>query len=136
MTTIKLDPGSVEMTDSDRADVAALQLALDLMLADPGRVDQVTRMLAESSPWEVARFCSYCQQATRLALRPWMTPPCHIHTRENAEAILEKGGVLEKGSNCGPAHLVLDMIDAGVSRWHPDPFAALAEAKRGGHRER
>jgi hypothetical protein len=137
---------SRELTDRDRADIAALQMALDLTLdndpQDEGRVEQVTHFINghENQPprslWEVAKFCSYHQQVTRLELRPWMSPPCHIHTRERAEAILKKGefpaadGSGNDVSDCGPARLVLDMLDAGVSRWHPDPLVAVAEAKQ------
>jgi hypothetical protein len=138
---------NVELSDADRADIAALQLALDLTLAndppDPGRVEQVTNFLngykgaPPRSPWEVARFCSYYQQTRRLELCPWMDPPCEIHTRERAEAILAKGYIPARDgsdndiSDCGPARLTLDMIDAGVSRWHPDPVRGIAEARRG-----
>jgi hypothetical protein len=137
----------VEPSDSDLADIAALQLALDLTLAgdppDQGRVEQVTDFINGNgnpqqpprSPWEVARFCSYYQQMMRLELAPWMSPPCHIHTRQNAEAILKKG--IRPGcdsgndiSDCGSARLTLDMIDVGVSRWHPDPVRAIGEARQ------
>jgi hypothetical protein len=131
---------ATDLTDTDRADIAALQLALDLTLADDppsqGRVDQVRSMLQEESPWRVAKFCSYYQQMRRLELAPWKQPPCWIHTRENAEAILAKGPFIaadDSGadtSDCGPARLTLDMIALGVSRWHPDPVRAVAEARR------
>jgi hypothetical protein len=134
----------VELRDSDSADIAALQLALDMTLngADRGRVKQVKDKLngwgnqRPESPWEVAKFCSYFQQTTHLELAPWMDPPCCIHTREKAEAILKKGprpahdDSGEDTSDCGPARLVLDMLDAGVSRWHPDPVGAIAEARQ------
>jgi hypothetical protein len=134
--------GSRELNDRDKADIAALQLALDLTLADPdeGRVEQVTHFIEgwgnqpPRSLWEVARFCSYYQQTKRLELCPWMDPPCYIHTRERAEAILAKGAIPAADgsghdvSDCGPAQLVLDMLDAGISRWQPDPIKAIAEA--------
>jgi hypothetical protein len=77
----------------------------------------------------VAKFCSYVQQVRRLGLPPWATPPCWIHTRENAGAILVKGSVADT-SDADSARLTIDMIDAGVSRWHPDPVRAVAEARR------
>jgi hypothetical protein len=137
---------AVELSDADRADIEALQRAIDLTLAndppDPGRVKQVTDMLdgydhePPRSPWEVARFCSYVQQTRRLELRPWATPPCWIHTREKAMAILAKGVIPAKDgsgndiSDCAPARLLLDLLDLGISAWHPDPVRAIAEAKQ------
>jgi hypothetical protein len=137
---------AVELSDSDRADIAALQLAVDLTLDNdpphPGKVKQVKGFLngygnePPRSLWEVARFCAYHQQVRRLELRPWMSPPCWIATREAAEAILAKGTIPAADnsgndvSDCGPARLVLDMLDAGVSAWHPDPVKAVAEARQ------
>jgi hypothetical protein len=130
---------AVELTDSDKADIAALQMALDLILdndpPDQGKIEQVTDFLNKRDPWEVAKFCSLCQQKRRLELLLWMDAPCQIHTRERAEAILAKGhrpayGGGDDISDCGPARLTLDMIDLGISRWHPDPMRAIAEAKR------
>jgi hypothetical protein len=124
---------AIELTDADRV---ALQLALELTLANdppaPGTVEQVGDMLNERSQEEVAEFCCYYQQTTRLALRPWMDPPCSIRTRERAEAILENGPATVNGgdvSNCATARLTLDMLDAGVSPFHPDPIGAIAAAR-------
>jgi hypothetical protein len=127
-----------ELTDRDRADIDALMMAFDLTLDnDPpwrGKVKEVKDALRgyENHPgreWEVAKDCSLHQQRLRLELPVWngMDTPCTIHTRENAEAILKRG---DDDLDYGTALLVLDMLDAGVSRWHPDPVRAIAEAKQ------
>jgi hypothetical protein len=99
----------------------------------PGTIEQVGDMLLNGrSQEEVAELCCYHQQTTRLALRPWMDAPCDIRTRERAEAILANGAVVINGgdvSNCAAARLLLDMLDLGVSPWHPDPIRAIAAAR-------
>jgi hypothetical protein len=137
-----------ELTD---VDLAALQLAIDLTLAGdpegPGRAEQVRDMLQgyrsqitdhPPQPWfEVASFCASCQQTARLNLLvPCLTAPCDILTREAAEDILEEGpipachDVSIDISNCMPARLLLDMLNAGISPYHPNPLAAIAEARQ------
>jgi hypothetical protein len=118
------------MTTKD--DQAALKLAVELMLKDPDMVDHVLDMIDEcglekrGALLKVGKFCSYYQQTSRLELEPWVSPPCWIYTREAAEAILTKGNLY----NCASARLLLDMLDAGVSAFHPDPVGAIAEAKQ------
>jgi hypothetical protein len=130
------------LSDVDRS---ALQLALDLTLADDppdgGRVEQVTDFLKgygnhAPRPWfEVASFCSYHQQMERLHLLPSQLPPSDILTREEAEAILEDGFIAACHdpridiSNCQSAKLLLTMLDLGISPYHPNPAAAIAEAR-------
>jgi hypothetical protein len=132
----------IDETDLSEVDRAALQLALDLTLAndppDPGRVEQVTDFL-NGRPWyEVATFASYHQQMARLHLRPWQSPPCWIVDREEAEAILEEGPEPARNdrsvdvSNCQTARLTIAMLDLGISPFHPDPAKAIAEARRHG----
>src|SRR5262245_39994396 len=89
--------------DYTETDLAALQLALDLTIADdppdhPGRVEQVTHFLNGNGryepprPWlEVAEFCAYHQQMRRLNCYPWQLPPSSIMTAEVADMILKQG---------------------------------------------
>jgi hypothetical protein len=122
-------PRPRELRDSELsdADMAALQLAIDMTLADPPS--------ASSDEWrDAALGCVYHQQITRLGLPPWASPPCWIVTREEAEAILEtepmRNGNDRDISNHAPAQLLLDMLDCGVSAFHPDPVRAVNEARR------
>jgi hypothetical protein len=119
-------------------DRAAMQLAIDLTLAnephDPATVEQVNDFLngyanEPPRPWrEVGVHCSYHQQMRRLKLKPNVEPPCEIITSQRAKSILRSGDSYEPSR--GSAQLLLDMLDAGVSAYHPDPFTAIAEAKR------
>ncbi len=100
----------------DTKDLEALQLALKLTLEeqDDGRVEQVRSMLADRSrSWfDTASFCAYHQQIKALQLEPWDDPPMcaepdtYPHTQEAGQ-------------------LLGRMLRAGVSRYHPDPLAAL-----------
>jgi len=58
---------------------------------------------------------AYSLQMDNLKLKPWQWPPCWV----------EPGDRRHKQA----AKLLRDMLAAGVSRWHPDPLAAI-EAKR------
>lgn len=46
---------------------------------------------------------------------PWQEPPCCAGPAKHCDPDARK--------------LLEQMLAAGVSRWHPDPMAALAEAK-------
>lgn len=143
------DPDLADLTDLTEADLAALQLAVDLTLADdppdPGRTEQVMDFLqgygnehftVPPRPWrEVAEFCSYHQQTTRLDLLLATSPPCCILTVEQADAILRKGprpGRVSGADNsdCSSARLLKRMLRYGVSPYHPDPLRAIADAKK------
>ena len=110
-------------------DKAALELAMSRCKAEgAGRAEQIESMLngthyADKSfgkwadpprPWaEVAQFAAYCAQFIALRLRPWERPPCHSSGEGDDAA----------------AVLLRRMLKAGISRWHPDPMAALEAAK-------
>jgi hypothetical protein len=138
-----------DLTEVDRD---ALQLAIDLTLLDDppdrGRVEQVTDFLngagefLPARPWrEVAEFCAYHQQMRRLKLYSWSSSPCWIITEAEANAILARGpipaadGSGKDISNCSSAELLKRMLRAGVSPYHPNPLAALVEAKRAKRRK-
>jgi len=119
-----------EDDEFDLVDRAALELAIKLTLEekDQGRVAQVKSMLADlQRPWsETACFCAYHRQARVLDLHPWEEPPCHIYPDDEEYMAIR-----------GPRHVTAEavtllkrMLDAGISRYHPDPLAALEAAKR------
>jgi hypothetical protein len=126
-----------QLIDNDHA---ALQLALDLTLADDpvdeGRIEQVQSMLADREWLEVATFTAYHQQMARLNLHVAARPPCWIVTDEEADLILRVGPRLAMDgsgrdiSNCKPARLLKRMLRHGISPYHPNPIAALKEAQR------
>jgi hypothetical protein len=100
----------------DERDTAALTLAMERARAD-GRGPQLDRMLEARSWQRVAKFAAYVCQCEALELRPHETPPCHVNnprtTREHEQ---------------DAAKLLRRMLRHGVSKWHPDPAAAIAAA--------
>ena len=68
-------------------------------------------------PWEkVAKFAAYCVQGDSLNLLPWEDPPC-LGDMPPADCDPKAKKLLQK------------MRAHGVSKYHPDPMAAIAEAK-------
>ena len=94
-----------------KIDKAALELALETVLQgkEPGRADQVRKMLREDG-WEyTAKFCSSLLQRQRLQLKPWDKPPCRLNAPDDSEA----------------GRLLAQMLAAGMSRFDPDPIQVL-----------
>ena len=105
----------IDLTEIDHA---ALKLAVDLTLADPDqdRVEQMQKMMEQDPWWEYATFASYYQQTRNLHLKPWQDPP---------------SAVLDDDKNDPDAVRLLNrMLKRGISRFHPDPMAALRESRR------
>jgi hypothetical protein len=91
-------------------DQDALQRAMTIARAmDRGRAEQLDAKLADE-PWaEVAAFASHVCQIHALRLRPWERPPASIADNDD-----------------GPAGILLRrLLAAGLSRFEPDPIAAL-----------
>ena len=108
----------------EKNDLDALELAIAQTLAeDDGRREQVDSMLEEDW-WHGATFASYHRQCDSLHLKVWESPPC-CFDEDNIDADADdiRGGE--------PAlQLLQEMLDLGISRWHPDPLAAIEAAKR------
>ena len=99
-----------------KADKDALERALTMCRAEPDRAEQIASMLADRSWWDVATFAAYHCQNRALKLKPWEDPPCFVEPDdlEHPQAV----------------KLLKEMLAAGVSRWDPDPLAAIAQAKQ------
>ena len=110
------------LSDIDRQ---ALELAI--VIGRTLRPDLIDRYLAEK-PWlEAAIDASHICQETKLNLRPWQCwPPCAVDVDDNDKPGLEHRGIRNS------AALLRKMLSLGISRWHPDPIAAIeaAEAER------
>lgn len=108
------------------ADKAALELALSRILGSPEHAhhDQIKAKLA-SEPWaDVARFAASSEQIDTLNLKPWQAPPSHI---DDPEAVIALG---TSHPDYKAAKLLQRMLARGVSRFAPDPLAAIEAAKR------
>jgi hypothetical protein len=95
----------------DPIDMVALQLAIAKARAGDKRR---AAMLTDRCWLEVAQFAAYDCQFRALRLKPWQIPPCLV-ADENEPRVGEEAA----------AKLLHKMLRAGVSRWHPDPLAAL-----------
>lgn len=107
----------------NKIDKAAFELAMEQARCDPLTAEQLdsklkgTRM-SDGRGWaippakwhEVAVAAAYHCQIKSLKLKPWQTPPCYAN---------------EDGD--GPADILLrKMTEGGISRFDPNPVAALA----------
>jgi hypothetical protein len=105
-----------------RIDRTALKLAIQQTLAAGGvEAEQIRNKLARESWEEVAQFAAYSRQCVTLRLRPWEAPPAHTYD--------EGRDPEDYGGRPKELALLRRMLRAGVSRWHPNPPAALAEAE-------
>ena len=102
-----------------KVDREALKRAMEQASREPGRAEQLDSMLTER-PWEeVAEFAACVCQSRSLRLRPWMRPPC----------LVDNGREYPPWNEAGQ-RLLKEMLALGVSRWHPDPLAAIEEKRR------
>lgn len=111
-----------QLTDRDRD---ALTRALALAHTESrARSHQLDAMLAEGRPWEkVAGFAAYSQQVARLKLQPWEFPPVWITDIDAALNVRDDARHIP-----GSARLLQKMLAHGISRFEPDPLAALERA--------
>lgn len=103
------------MTDLSKTknDHAALRLPIEhARAASRVRAEQIDDFLQERDWAEVAWFAAQCAQRKALRLKVWELPPCCVDPDDGTRA----------------AKLLRKMLAAGVSRFHPDPLAALEEA--------
>jgi hypothetical protein len=107
-----------------KADRDALQRALKIAGEDLSRAGQLASKL-KTEPWQdVAAFAAAICQSKSLRLRPWESPP----------ACLEAGDEdFDNGRNRAGVRLLERLEAAGLSRYEPDPLAAL-EALQGRRR--
>jgi hypothetical protein len=116
----------VTLTETDRA---ALTLAIERARAqDAGLAQQIDLILADTDWREVGMFAAACCQRQALGLKPWQIPPCRIRDPEHPDRSRER----RRGEIDGrydAARLLRQMYDLGISRWHPDPLAAIEEKK-------
>ena len=105
-----------------RIDRRALRLAIEVCRREPGRDEQITAKL-KTETWEsVGRFCSTVAQGRKLDLKPWQLCPCDVLPAE-----------VETSPPHHQAHAAFElqrrMLRLKISKFHPDPLAAIAEAE-------
>jgi hypothetical protein len=103
---------------SDVVDRLALQLAVEQTLAEGGESRRQIQDKLKDEPWfDVAEFCAFHRQFQTLDLKPWEVPPCEICPEAGLDDPQGK-------------ELLRQMLALGISRYHPDPRAAIEQAKR------
>jgi hypothetical protein len=101
------------MMTKQMSDERALAEAMRIARLEPGRAWQLDQKLKDE-PWrDVAEFAASCVQSRALHLKPWETAPCDI---------------LDHDPDSPGKRLLKRMLKAGVSRYAPDPLAALEAA--------
>jgi hypothetical protein len=114
----------VTLSETDRA---ALTLAIErARTQDAGFAQQIDRMLADTDWMEVGMFLAACCQRQTLRLKPWQIPPCRIRDPDHPDRSRDRRyGQID--GRYDAARLLRQMYDLGISRWHPDPLAAIEE---------
>jgi hypothetical protein len=84
----------------------------------------VNAIIRTASTPAVAKFASYSAQIESLALQPWQDPPCCARLCNLAKPFDDPRGERES------ADVLKRLLDAGLSRYEPDPLAAIAEAEQ------
>src|SRR5262249_55955999 len=115
-TNLRAAPMRWTMPDKD---TIALRECMEIACRDPATKQQLTSMLENQSWHEVARFACSCVQSASLNLFPWQGPPCALSEDPEDENAVNQAGV----------KLLQRMLAAGVSRFDPDPLAALGRKK-------
>jgi hypothetical protein len=109
---------------SDDVDRDALERCMKIAQRDPLRTEHLASKLEDEGWRAVAEFAAYGCQIESLSLKPWQSPPCHID--EDAD---EPDNAEREPDTIG-RKLLRQMLRAGVSRFDPDPLAALRRVKR------
>jgi hypothetical protein len=106
-------------------DRAALELAIEIDLAngDAAARERIKTKLREESRIQVGKSCAYGQQCTNLKLAPWQPPPCQAEIDDDDG---NDGPIMGRRA---AAELLRKMLALGVSKFHPDPLRAIAEAE-------
>jgi len=115
MTTPADDKGE----ELDPVDQKALERALAM-------VRQIDSKLEDEPRVDVARFAAYCCQCNNLHLKPWQPPPCWV---DELVSDIHAGpdGI---GGQYQAAKLLQRLLEAGLSRFEPDPESALKEVRK------
>lgn len=92
----------------------ALELAWEALIAS--EFDVVKLRIGTDND---KKFASYSMQVDNLKLKPWQSPPCHLYGEDRVDDCDHHADKIFRR-----------MLDAGISIWHPDPLAALAEVAK------
>jgi hypothetical protein len=116
MTDAAVNLDDDNLDDDDRR---ALERCIEIAKRRPSRAEQLEGKLQQGDPWiEVAELACCVVQSRVLNLKPWQLPPCNEDEDDPDPYDRDAQKLLRQ------------MLAAGVSRYEPDPLAALQQAKR------
>jgi hypothetical protein len=114
------------MTTLSRVDREALDRALRIARAESAEeAAHIDRLMAARGWQWAAESAVYHLQCKALRLRPWQPPPCWIRDLEGDLAAGDDG----ISGRYRAALLTQRLLRAGLSRFEPDPVAALERAE-------
>jgi hypothetical protein len=96
------------------SDRDALEAAITIVRKHPERWREFQALVLERGWQAAAKICVYDCQTRSMRLRWWEKPPCVAGTQGKDRA----------------ARLLRRMLGRGISRYHPNPLAAIEEAGR------
>ncbi len=97
----------------EEIDRNALDRAIDILRASPERHEQIEAKLLKEGFEKAGQFAAYSCQCTNLNLKPYQEPPCWADENEADPKDIDAQALL------------LEMLNAGLSRYEPDPLKAL-----------
>jgi hypothetical protein len=114
MTNTDTDDEALSLDNLDAGDLDALKRCLEI-----AKRDRETRELMAEKPVNEAMeaACYHCQHAA-LSLKTWQEPPC-VADEDDPDP-----------RDPGAQKLLRELLQAGISRYEPDPLAALQRVKR------
>jgi hypothetical protein len=125
----RMPPTELETEELDPIDREALTRAIEICRTKKGPVDrqQIERKL-DKQPWfEAAYFAVFSCQTDALTLKPWQPTPAQIDDLEGVIATGDDG----VGGRYAAARLLQRLLEAGLSRFEPDPVGALKRKPAG-----
>src|SRR5262245_8016292 len=103
-----------KMTTKDH-DTLALEQAMEIACRDPQTKVHIEEMLEHNDWREVAEFAAFACQSRSLNVQPWEAVPSMNIDPDGDDPRYN-----------GARKLLRRMLANGVSRYHPDPLAALS----------
>jgi hypothetical protein len=94
----------------------------------PDHAERIDQQIAKEGFEKAGRDAAYSCQYAALRLRPWEWTPSWVEPND-IDAILAKQDHDSRDMRTA-AVLLRKMLNAGLSRWEPDPMTALVQAKK------
>jgi hypothetical protein len=114
MTDIDTDDDALDLDNLDEVDLDALNRCLEI-----AKRDRETReLMAEKPVTEAMETAVYLCQHSALNLKTWQEPPC-VEDEDDPDP-----------RDPDAQKLLRELLQAGISRFEPDPIAALQRVKR------